>query len=66
MDRRIPSKQFATIVVTDPDTGAEVSVTMIKLDTGGIVGVDTSFLENTEEPVYSPFDCGVELNIYNI
>ena len=58
---RIKTKQITTITVIDPDTNNEVAVTIYKLETGGIVGVDESFIGNTEEPVYSPFDKGVEL-----
>jgi hypothetical protein len=47
-----------TITVTDPDCGVDVEVSIYKLETGGMIGVDESFLTNTNEPVYSPFDFG--------
>jgi len=49
--------------VIDPDTGGEVVVCIVKLETGGMIGIDASFLENTEEPVYSPFDKNIELDL---
>lgn len=45
----------------DPDSNAIVHLSIYKLETGGIIGIDSSFLE-TELPVYSPFDKGVEIN----
>lgn len=33
-----------------------------KLDSGGIIGIDSSYIES-EEPIYSPFDKGFEVNI---
>ncbi len=60
---QIKTKQITTINVIDPDTNNEVAVTIYKLETGGIVGIDESFIGNTEEPVYSPFDKGVELKL---
>jgi hypothetical protein len=52
-----------TITVTDPDSGLGVEVSIYKLETGGMIGVDESFLANTNEPVYSPFDLGEELDL---
>ena len=52
-----------TITVIDPDTQGEVQVSIFKLENGGMIGVDESFLANTDEPVFSPFDCGVELDL---
>jgi hypothetical protein len=56
-------KFIKTITVTDPDSQGEVQVAIYKLDNGGMIGVDESFLANTDEPVYSPFDSGVELDL---
>lgn len=63
MAKAIKGKLIENYPVIDPDTGNEVFVSIIKLETGGIIGIDTSFLENTEEPVYSPFDKNVKLNL---
>lgn len=59
----IKGKFIQTITVIDPDTGGEVKVDMFKLETGGTVGIDASYIEGTEEPIYSPFDKNRELNL---
>lgn len=53
----IPTIQLGTVTLTDPDTYLPVELTILK-DTasGAIVGIDTSFLTNTNEPVYSPYN----------
>lgn len=63
MAKSINTKQISRVKVIDPDTKNEVEVTILKLETGGIIGIDSSFLENTDEDVYSPFDKNVKLNI---
>ncbi len=61
---KIKCKQVGTVLMCDPDTHNDVHVTIIKLETGGMMGVDTSFLENGDEddPVYSVFDKGIEID----
>jgi hypothetical protein len=65
----IKGKFVKTIVVNDDDVkdefgnGVLVEISIFKLETGGMIGVDESFLANTDEPVYSPYDNGVELNL---
>lgn len=59
---KIKTKLVKVIQVIDPDSNLPVDVTILKMETGGMIGVDSSFLENTEEPVFSPFDEGVELD----
>jgi len=59
----INAKKVKTITVIDPDTKFKVEVIIAKLHTGAMVGIDESFLANTDEPVYSPYDVGVEINI---
>ena len=54
-------KQITEITVIDPDSQLEVQVTIFKEEGGGMFGVDSSFLANTDDPVYSPFS-GEELN----
>jgi len=50
------------ITVTDPDTLLSVQVAIYKdNNTGAMVGLDSSYLLNTDEPVYSPYDVGVVL-----
>lgn len=59
----IKTKFVQAINVIDPDTGGEVHVEIRKLESGGMVGIDGSWLDADEGPVYSPFDKGVELVI---
>ena len=62
----INSRPVTVVTVTDPDSRLPVEVAIIKLETGGMVGVDASFLSNTDEPVYSPFDFGTEINVEEV
>jgi len=57
---KIKGKFVQEITVTDPDSNLPVEVTIIKLETGGMIGVDSSFVIE-ELPIYSPFDEGVEI-----
>lgn len=59
----INGKHIKTITVIDPDSNGEVQIAIYKLETGGMIGVDESFLANTDEPLYSPYDIGVTLNL---
>jgi len=52
------AKLVTTITVIDPDTNLPVDVQIFKEEAGGMVGVDVSFLENTSEPVLSPYGNG--------
>jgi hypothetical protein len=49
--------------VIDPDTNLEVEVEIRKLESGGMVGIDGSWLEQDVGPVYSPYDKNVVLLI---
>ena len=60
MKMPIKGKEVTTVSVVDPDSHAEVEITIIKLETGGIIGIDTSFFDE-ELPIYSPFDKGVPI-----
>jgi hypothetical protein len=51
------------IKVMDPGTGNAVGVSMYKTAGGGMVGIDSSFLEQAVGKAYSPFDEGVELEL---
>ena len=54
MNKEITS--VTQITVTDPDTKLGVDVSIFKdAESGGMFGVDSSFLSNTDEPVYNPF-----------
>ena len=61
MKQRIKAKQVSEIVVIDPDSNAPVHVAIFKLETGGMMGIDSSFLQ-TDEDFYSPFDKGVAID----
>jgi len=59
----IKSKYVTTITVTDPDSKLDVEVEIRKLESGGMVGIDGSYLEQDVGPVYSPYDKNVEIII---
>ena len=63
MTKMIKAKYVGAVGLNDPDSGLRVEIEIFKLETGGMIGVDSSFLANTMEPVYSPFDEGVELEL---
>ena len=46
------------MTVIDPDTDLEVSLEIRKLDSGAMIGLDCSFLEQLDEDdeVWSPYD----------
>lgn len=61
--RKNRTKHVTTITVTDPDSGLPVDVEILKMETGPMVGVDASYLEQDIGPVLSPYDPGVELKV---
>lgn len=54
----IQTKYVTTVTVTDPDSGLPVEVEIRKLETGPMVGIDGSFLEQLadDEQPFSPYD----------
>jgi len=57
MPKKIAAKFVKEITVTDPDSGGDVEVELWKdPDTGGIFGVDSSFLDQVRDEVPCPFD----------
>jgi hypothetical protein len=61
MSTLISTKWVAHVTVTDPDTGNEVGVEIRKLETGPMVGLDSSYLEQLdgdpeEDFPMSPYD----------
>jgi hypothetical protein len=52
----IKTKHVKTIQVVDPDSGGIVEVEIRKMETGAMVGIDGSFLEQDVGEVYSPYD----------
>jgi hypothetical protein len=63
--RKVNGKEVTEITVIDPDTKLPVEVTIIKLETGGMIGIDSSFISqmDDEDEIYSPFDGGVAINL---
>lgn len=59
----IASRFVRVVAVTDPDSGLPVEVEIRKLATGGLIGIDGSFLEQDVGEVYSPYDRGVCISI---
>jgi hypothetical protein len=60
---KIQTKFVQIVTVIDPDTNLEVEVEIRKLESGGMVGIDGSWLEQDVGPVYSPYDKNVVLLI---
>lgn len=60
--QKTKGKLIKTIIVIDPDSKGEVEIEIYKLEGGGMVGIDASFLE-TGLPVYSPFDKNLEIDL---
>lgn len=56
----VNGRHVAEVTVVDPDTGLPVEVAIIKLETGGMMGVDSSYF-NEDQPIYSPFDENTEV-----
>lgn len=59
----IKSKYVTVVTVIDPDTKLPVEVEIRKLESGGMIGVDASWLDQDVGPVYSPYDKGDEIDI---
>jgi hypothetical protein len=59
--QKTKGKLIKTITVIDPDSKGEVEIEIYKLEGGGMVGIDGSFME-TSLPVYSPFDKNIEID----
>jgi len=52
----IKSKFVTLVEVLDPDTGNLIDVEIRKLETGAMIGIDGSYLMDTDGDVYSPYD----------
>lgn len=59
----IHTKFVQALTVIDPDSKLPVEIEIRKLASGGMVGIDASWLSHDKGPTYSPFDQGVELHI---
>lgn len=64
MPKSTKGKFIKSVTIIDPDTKGEVEIEFYKLDGGGIIGIDASFIE-TGEVIYSPFDKNLEVDIDN-
>lgn len=60
-EAKLARKHVAIVTVTDPDSKAPVDVEIRKLESGGMVGIDASYLEQEVGSVWSPYDRGVEI-----
>lgn len=49
------AKLVTTLTITDPDTNMPVAMEVWKLSNGAIMGVDASYLENTDDDVFNPY-----------
>ncbi|GAB3975970.1 hypothetical protein GCM10028806_34720 [Spirosoma terrae] len=47
------------VTVMDPDSNLPVEITIYKEQAGGMFGVDSSYLTDTDDPVHSPFGNGI-------
>lgn len=63
LDKVVPigSKFVQVLTVIDPDTKLPVELEIRKMETGPLVGLDGSFLEQDIGTVYSPYDYGVQI-----
>lgn len=59
----IATKYVQTVTVIDPDSHLEVEVEIRKLETGAMVGIDGSWLDQDIGPCYSPYDRNMRLVI---
>lgn len=55
-ERLLSSRYVSTVTVIDPDSGDEVEVEIRKLETGAMVGLDGSWLQQFDEHPRSPYD----------
>jgi len=59
----IKTKFVSHVTVTDPDSGLPVELEIRKLETGAMVGIDGSYLEQDVGQVFSPYDENCPLEI---
>ena len=63
----IQAKWISDITIIDPDTKGEVEVSMFKHDSGGIIGIDASFIEqmcSDNNPIINdPFNKGLRCKL---
>ncbi|MCI0421511.1 MAG: hypothetical protein L0312_20180 [Acidobacteria bacterium] len=61
--QHVKTKFVVKVTVIDPDTNLPVEVEIRKMETGGMIGIDGSWLDQDVGPVFSPYDEGVLLEI---
>jgi hypothetical protein len=61
--KMLSSKYVSTVNVIDPDTGGLVEVEIRKLENGPMIGLDGSFLEQTDDDAFSPYDADTKISI---
>jgi len=52
----IKTKNVSTVTVTDPDSKLPVDIQILKMESGAMVGIDASFIEQDTGDIYSPYD----------
>jgi hypothetical protein len=50
------------ITVTDPVTKLPVELGIYRLENGAMVGLDSSVLADLNQPIFNPYDNGVEID----
>jgi hypothetical protein len=51
----VKGKHIQTITVTDPDSKLPVELAIFKLANGAVIGIDESFISNTDEDICNPY-----------
>ena len=57
------TKYVTSITILDPDSNLPVELEIRKLESGPLVGIDGSYLDQDVGSVYSPYDRDEELYI---
>lgn len=63
MQTHIVAKFIKNITVTDPDSKSEVEVSIYKMETGALVGIDSSYVAQEVDVVQSPYDEDLRLDL---
>lgn len=63
MTTKIKAKFCWNVVVIDPDSNLPVEVDIYKMESGGMVGLDASYIENDVGPIRSPYDADAEIEL---
>lgn len=63
MKKKLKSVWVKSVTVIDPDSKLPVELEIRKLESGAMMGIDASYLEQDVGTVYSPYDKNVKVNI---